>query len=135
VAHYQLGQALEQTGAHGEAIAEFEKALTLLPGNATFQSNLAHAYAVSGRRDDAIKILGELRGRGGDPSSADANIALVYVGLDDNAQAMVSLNNAYQARFNPSILLRPAFDRLRVEPSFQDLVRRIGLPIRDPGTR
>jgi hypothetical protein len=32
---------------------------------------------------------------------------LVYVGLGDHDQAMIWLNKAYEARFNPSILLRP----------------------------
>ena len=61
-------------------------------------------------------------------SAIEANIALIYVGLGDNEQAMVWLNKARQARFNPSILLRPAFDPLRSNSRFQDLLRRIGLP-------
>src|SRR4029077_933273 len=62
--------------------------------------------------------------------SADANIALIYVGLDDRDQAIIWLNRAYEARFNPSILLRPAFDPLRSDAQFKDLRRRIGLPLR-----
>jgi hypothetical protein len=50
------------------------------------------------------------------------------VGLGDNDKAMIWLNKAYQARFNPSILLRPAFDPLRSDARFQDLRQRIGLP-------
>jgi len=50
------------------------------------------------------------------------------VGLGDNDNAMIWLNKAYQARFNPSILLRPAFDALRSDARFQDLRQRIGLP-------
>jgi len=34
---------------------------------------------------------------------------------------MIWLDKAYQARFNPSILLRPAFDPLRSDARFQDL--------------
>jgi hypothetical protein len=60
--------------------------------------------------------------------SAEANIALIYVGLSDPDQAMIWLNKAYDARFNPSILLRPAYDPLRSDPRFKDLLRRIGLP-------
>jgi hypothetical protein len=60
--------------------------------------------------------------------SIGANIALIFVGLGDRDQAMIWLNKACEARFNPSILLRPAFDDLRSDARFQELVRRIGLP-------
>jgi hypothetical protein len=49
------------------------------------------------------------------------------VGLGDHDQAMIWLNKAYEARFNPSILLRPAFDPLRSDARFGDLRRRLGL--------
>jgi hypothetical protein len=61
-------------------------------------------------------------------SSADANVALIYVGLGDVDQAMLWLDKAYDARFNPSILLRPVFDPLRSDARFKDLRRRVGLP-------
>jgi hypothetical protein len=60
--------------------------------------------------------------------SVDANVALIYMGLGDPDQAMNWLNMAYEARFNPSILLRPVFDPLRSDARFQDLLRRVGLP-------
>jgi hypothetical protein len=57
----------------------------------------------------------------------DAIRALVAQ-LGDNDQAMIWLEKAYEARFNPSILLRPAWDPLRSDARFKDLRRRIGLP-------
>lgn len=127
VAHYQLGQALEQQHRHDEAIAEFRRAIELSGGNTTFESNLANAYAVSGRKEEAMKIVKDLESRQSQNSSTNASIALIYVGLGDNDRAMIWLNRAYQARFNPSILMRPVFDPLRTDPRFQDLVHRIGL--------
>jgi hypothetical protein len=60
--------------------------------------------------------------------SAEANIALIYLGLGDQDKAMIWLNKGYEARFNPSILLRPAFDPLQSDARFKELLRRIGLP-------
>jgi tetratricopeptide (TPR) repeat protein len=128
VAHYQLGQALAQQHRHEEAIAEFRRAIELSGGNTTFESNLANAYAVSGRKEEALKIVNDLESRQSQGSSTDASIALIYVGLGDKDRAMLWLNKAYQARFNPSILMRPVFDPLRSDPKFQDLLRHIGLP-------
>ena len=128
VAHYLLGQALEQKHKHDEAIAEFRIAIELSGGNTAFESNLANAYAVSGRKEQAMKILKDLESRQSQNSSTDASIALIYVGFGDNDRAMIWLNKAYQARFNPSILMRPVFDPLRSDPRFEDLLHRIGLP-------
>jgi hypothetical protein len=63
-----------------------------------------------------------------DTNRSAANIALIYAGLGDNDQAMNWLEKAYDARFNPSILLRPAWDPLRSDARFKNLRRRIGLP-------
>ncbi|MGH7486118.1 MAG: tetratricopeptide repeat protein, partial [bacterium] len=131
VAHYQLGQALEQERMHDEAITAFQRAIELAGRNTTFDANLAYSYAMSGRREEAMRIVKELEGRRSQQPPTDANIALIYAGLADKAQAMFWLNKAYEARFNPSILMRPAFDPLRSDARFQDLLRRIGLPNRD----
>jgi TolB-like protein/DNA-binding winged helix-turn-helix (wHTH) protein/Tfp pilus assembly protein PilF len=128
IAHYELGQAFEQKNMHNEAIEEFQKAIQLSGDNEIFNANLAYAYAGSGQREEAMKIVKNLEDRQSPHSSTDANIALIYVGLGDRDQAMIWLDKAYQARFNPSILLRPAWDPLRSDARFQDLLRRIGLP-------
>src|SRR4029450_4876979 len=130
VAHYQMGQALEQKRAHGEAIAESGRAIELSGGSTPFESNLANAYAVSGRREEALRVVKDLETRQSQDSSTDASIALIYVGLGDNDRAIIWLNKAYQARFNPSILMRPVFDPLRSDPRFQDLVHGMRLPSR-----
>ena len=127
VAHYQLAQAFEQKRMHDEAIAEFQRAIELSGHSGAFDSNLAYVYAVSGRRREAENIVKDLEAQPDKNPSTDANIALVYVGLGDHDQAMVWLNKAYRARFNPSILLRPAFDPLRSDARFEDLRRRLGL--------
>jgi TolB-like protein/DNA-binding winged helix-turn-helix (wHTH) protein/Flp pilus assembly protein TadD len=128
VGRYELGQALVQKYMYDEAIAEFQRAIELSGHSGAFDSNLAHVYAVSGRKEEAIKILKDLEARDDQNPSIGADIALIYVGLGDQDQAMIWLNKAYEARFKASILLRPAFDPLRSNARFKDLRRRIGLP-------
>ena len=128
IAHYELGQAFEQKNMHNEAIKEFQKAIQLAGDNEIFKANLAYAYAVSGKQEEGLKMVKGLEDQQNRNSSADANIALIYVGLGDLNRAMIWLEKAYQARFNPSILLRPAFNPIRSDTRFQDLLRRIGLP-------
>jgi TolB-like protein/DNA-binding winged helix-turn-helix (wHTH) protein/Flp pilus assembly protein TadD len=125
IGHYELGQAFVQKHSYNEAIAEFHKAIELSGGSGTCMSNLAYAYALSNKRTEAVRILNELKTR----STGNASeIALMYVGLGDKDQAMKCLEKAYEEHFNPSILLRPAFDPLRSDSRFQNLVHRIGLP-------
>jgi tetratricopeptide (TPR) repeat protein len=127
-AHYQLGQALVQKHMYDDAIAAFQRAIELSEHSVAFDSNLAYVYALSGRTEEAKKIAQGLEVPLDPKPSADANVALIYVGLGDQDRAMVWLKKAYGARFNPSLLLRPAFDNLRSNAQFKKLVRRIGLP-------
>jgi len=126
--HFELAQALVQLQQYDAAIAEFQKAIEIAGHQAVLDSNLAYAYAVSGRKTEALQIAQELQLRPDSNPSANENIALIYAGLGDANQAMSWLNKAYDARFNPSILLRPGFDSLRGDARFKDLRHRIGLP-------
>jgi Flp pilus assembly protein TadD len=128
VGHYVLGQTLLQKGKTAESIGEFEQAIALAGNNGAFNSNLGYAYAVAGRRAEAQRIVGELTTASEANPSADVDVALVHVGLGDLDGAMAWLERAYYARFNPSILLRPAWDPLRADPRFKELWQRLDLP-------
>jgi TolB-like protein/DNA-binding winged helix-turn-helix (wHTH) protein/Tfp pilus assembly protein PilF len=124
-AHYVLGQAFVQRHNYNGAITELQKGVELSPGSTAFTANLAYAYAVSGMRDEAKKLLNELEHRS--PQANAPEIAMVYVGLGEKDQAMVWLEKGYAGRFSPWVLMRPCFNPLRSDPRFQDLLRRIGL--------
>ena len=128
VGHFQLAETLVQQRQYGAAIGEFQRAITISGHLAAFDANLAHAYAVSGRKTEALQIAQDLASRANLNPAADADIALIYVGLGDFDQAMAWLDKAYDARFNPSILIRAAFDPLRADARFRDLRHRVGLP-------
>jgi len=127
VGHYERGQALAQKHMYDEAIAEFQTAIELGGPSGAFQSNLGYAYAVSGRKEEAQEIIDNLESRRPQNQSVDADIASIYAGLGNADEAIIRLNKAYYGRFKASILLRPAFDLLRSDDRFQDLLQRIGL--------
>jgi TolB-like protein/DNA-binding winged helix-turn-helix (wHTH) protein/Flp pilus assembly protein TadD len=125
--HYVLGQALAQKHIYNEAIKELQIAVQLSPESTAFTANLAYAHAVSGMTDEAVKLLNDLKNRSHGAFSNAAEVALIYVGLDQKDQAMAWLEKAYAERFSPLVLMRPCFDPLRSDPRFQDLLRRVGI--------
>lgn len=127
MAHYQLAQAFVQMRKYDQAAKELQEAIELSRGNPICTSLLAYVYAVSGNEREARKILNDLENGSNRRQSNAANIALIYAGLNEKGKAFAWLQKAYEGRFNPSVLLRPAFDVLRSDPRFQDLWRRLGL--------
>jgi serine/threonine protein kinase len=103
--------------------------LDLSGGSAVFVSQLGVAYALAGRRDDAIKILNELKARSKREFVAADCFALIYAALGDKEQAFAWLEKAYQERSDIIVGMRTAraFDPLRSDPRFNDLLRRVGL--------
>lgn len=113
---------------YAKAIDELKRAVELSKGSPTCVSNLARAYAASGNRSEALKLLRHLKASATDSNSHGSEIAIIYASLGDNNEAMQWLERAYAERFNPGVLLRPGFDPLRADPRFQALVHRVGLP-------
>jgi TolB-like protein/DNA-binding winged helix-turn-helix (wHTH) protein/Flp pilus assembly protein TadD len=128
LAHNQLGQAYLEKHMFPEAISELQKAVQLSGGSPTCMANLARALAESGKRTEATALLNELKSRSSRGYPYAAELASVYTALGDKTDAMASLEKGYEERFNPGLLLRPAFDPLRSDPAFKDFERRIGLP-------
>ena len=91
---------------------------------------LAYAYAVSGNRDDAFRIVEELKPAAETDANALIAIAQVFVALDDKERAFEWLEKGYQRRAPVLKILNTdfTFDPLRSDPRFKDVQRRIGLP-------
>jgi len=128
LAHNQLAQAYLGKHMYDEAVAELRKAVQLSEGSPTCIANLARAYAASGKKSEALKLLSDLKKRSIPSHSNSSEIAMIYASLGDADQAMNWLEKGYEDRFNPGVLLRPGFDPLRSDSRFQSLLHRIGLP-------
>lgn len=130
VAHACLARAYEYKTMYKEAIAEIQEAINLSGGSVIWQATLGHLYARAGRRDDAIKILNELKSRSKREFVPSQAFIWIYAALGDKDQAFAWLEKAYEERSDVMTVLKEerAFDPLRSDPRFQDLLRRIGLP-------
>jgi TolB-like protein/DNA-binding winged helix-turn-helix (wHTH) protein/Flp pilus assembly protein TadD len=128
MAHNQLGQAYLQKHMFDQAIAELQKAVQLSGGSPMCIANLARAYTLSGKRSEAMKLLNDLKSSSTARNSHASEVAAIYASLGDKDEAMNWLEKGYAERFNPGVLIRPAFDPLRSDPRFQHLVQRVGLP-------
>jgi TolB-like protein/DNA-binding winged helix-turn-helix (wHTH) protein/Tfp pilus assembly protein PilF len=129
LAHNQLAQAYLQKHMYAEAVAELQQAVKLSGDSPTCLANLARAYVASGKRSEAVKLLNDLKKRSSTGYSNASEIAMIYASLGDTDQAMNWLEKGFEERFNPGVLLRAGFDPLRSDPRFQNLLRRIGLPV------
>jgi len=124
-----LGFALVANNKPGDAIPVLEKSISISKGSPAATGVLIRAYAHAGRRSDALRLLAELQKRkkaGYVPAGAFVN---AYLGLGDNDQAFVWLEQAYKEQSNILQFLKvhPYFDPIRGDPRFADLVRRTGL--------
>jgi tetratricopeptide (TPR) repeat protein len=91
---------------------------------------LGFAYAKSGCKDEARKLLAELKELSKQRYVASYSIALIHVGLDEKDEAFAWLEKAYQERswWLVWIKMDPMVDSLRSDSRFIDLMRRIGFP-------
>src|ERR1700722_6336601 len=94
MAHYEMAQALVQTHNFKQAATELQEAIELSRGDPICTSLLAYLYAVSGDENKARKILGDLKNGFLHKQSNAADIAMIYVGLQDNDQAFAWLEKA-----------------------------------------
>ena len=131
IAHLLFGVGLEGSGQTLDAIPEYQKAVELSEGDEDPTAALAHAYAATGRREEAQKILHEWLRQSETSYVSPYMIATVYAGLGDKGEAFKFLEKGYQERSGDLPYFLKAdlrIDNLRSDPHFQDLLRRMNFP-------
>ncbi len=129
-AHYAWGVALARQRAYDQAIGELRQSAQLSGGRFDVMAKLGEIEVRAGHRIEAQRILADLKNQSKTRNISPLAFATLYASLGENAQAFAWLERAYQERspFLVSIRSNSAFDDLRGEPRFQNLLRRIGLP-------
>jgi len=128
-ARYYLGSALVHAGRHEEAISEFETMVAAWPIQQAI-ALLGYCYAVSGRRDEASRMLSRLDELERQRFVAAYVRAFIHVGLNERTLALDQLERAYDEQEPWVVFLNvdPFFRGLRGEPRFMRLLGRLRFP-------
>jgi eukaryotic-like serine/threonine-protein kinase len=127
--HFGLGWAYGLKGMYPEGIAETRKYLEL-SGDPTGKGYLGLWLAKAGGRDEAMKLLNELKQESMQRYVQSYAFATIYIGLGEKEEALAWLekeisDRAPNARY---FAVLPELDELRSEPRFKEMLKRLNLP-------
>ena len=110
-----------------EAIEAFQSAINSTERTSNLLGLLGHAYALSGNKNEALKVLEELKRMEKVKYVSPYDLAIIYTGLGEKERAIEQLNKAYEQRAGWIIMLKvePLFDPLRSDPRFAQLLQRL----------
>jgi len=121
-----LSRAYSTKGMHQEAIAAAMRLIELDPVRG--YAHLILAYVAAGQREKALAIVPKLER---DSRGFNA-VGLAYLALGDKDTALQVLEDAYKAHQSTVPWIRArgyGWDSMHEDPRFQDLVRRMNLPV------
>jgi len=129
--HFYLGLAYSGKQMYSESIGEINKAIELSGGEETlFKAILGAVHAVSGNKNEAIRILKELDALAPEKYVSPFARAVIYTALDQPEKAFKWLDCAYEERdqMMPSLKVIPIFDSIRSDPRFSVLIEKMNFP-------
>ncbi len=128
-AHVTLGWAYGSKGMYPEAIAETRTSIELREGSSA-KGFLGLWLARSGKRDEAVKLLSELRQEATRGYVQSYTFALIYIGLGDKEEALNWLEKQMSGRSETAntYAVAPELDDLRSDPRFKEMLKRMNLP-------
>jgi eukaryotic-like serine/threonine-protein kinase len=128
-AHDCLGSAYLAKADYSKAIAECQKATAGSGNDLVRATGLARAYAAAGKSTEVRKILATLYAESQRRYVPPYFVATVHAALGEKDDAFTWLNKAYEGRDTNLQWLKvdAAFDPLRSDPRFQELLSRIHL--------
>lgn len=128
-AYWILGLVQEQRGDFDESAAAFQRAIQLSPQSPRMNAALGRTFALSGKKNEAMRILKELHERSVKRYDSPFDLASLYLALGDRENGFKWLAQAFRDRCYEvlSIKVDPRFDPFREDPAFMQLVSSLGL--------
>jgi len=129
-AYWTLGLVQEQRGDLDEAVAAFQRAIELSPPSLRILGALGRALARAGRKNEALRVLGELEELATRRYISPFELALIYFALERVNEGFELLAKAFQDRCYElaTIKVDPRFDSVAKDKRFASIIAQIGLP-------
>jgi len=127
---FGLGWAYREKKMYPEAVAALQRSVNKSRRSSVPLASLADVYGLAGRKDEALKLIEELKERSRQGYVSGFLLAEAYGGLGEKDQALTWLERAYEDRDQWMVFMAtyPGLDPLRSEPRFQALQRRMNFP-------
>jgi len=131
LAHVCLGNALLLQREYADALIHLEKSRTLSHESKTQVGFWAYGCALAGQRDSAKQGLAKLISVPQHEYVPSYFVGLIHLGLGNADSAIDWLNRACEERSHWVIFLNsdPAFDGLRDNSRFKDLLKKVGFDV------
>jgi tetratricopeptide (TPR) repeat protein len=126
--YWCLGFAYWQKGRFEEAVGAYERAIDLEPEDLHLKAEAAMAYFAAGKHAEAQAILEQLEEKSRREYVIPVALAMTYLAVSDLDSTFTWLDKMYEER-SPVLIwmnVQPRYDRLRGDPCFQQLLRKIG---------
>ena len=121
--------AYVEKGMFEQALADLEILRRFYGEGPWHWSLLAYIYGRAGQLEKARRELEKLERLSRNESLNPVIMLWAHLGMGNKEEALADLEKAYSEHLNNLTTLKvdPAFDSLRSDPRFQDLLRRVGL--------
>jgi len=127
-ANRNLAQLYAGQGRYQESVAAYQQFLPLIGASKEEGAGLADAFQTAGKEGYWRWMLDFWRERSKQVYVSSQNIAVIYAQLGEKDQAFAWIEKAFEENENLSRLkVFQAWDPLRDDPRFPDMVRRTGL--------
>jgi tetratricopeptide (TPR) repeat protein len=112
-----------------EAVAEFQKAISLSGNLTCTAAGLGHVYALAGEKQKAGEVIADLDQRARTEYVSSYDTAIVHAGLGQVDEAFDRLGKAYEEHSSwlAYLAVEPRLDSLRSDARFGRLLARVDL--------